>query len=463
MRILLTRPWNHTSMLIPNHGLGYLATALKQSGHDPVILDCILQRMDPDAFNRLVRSSSFDAIGFQLYTFDLPQFNSYLSLIRDLTIPLIAGGPHPSAVPLDFMNDYTRIDYAFRGEAEIGLPMLLDVLASPALASTAILESIPGLCFRHERRVQSNPPVFHQTLDDFGMPDWEQISPLTYPVAPQGTFTRALPVAPITITRGCPYPCTFCAGKQVSGRRIRTRSVSHVIHELRFLVEHFGIREFHIQDDNFTFDKQYVLAFCRALIDSRLNLVWACPNGIRLDSLDRDMLDAMSAAGCYSVAVGIESGSQRILNLMKKRTSLPDLIDRVNLIRKATNWRITGFFILGYPGETREEMEATIRLSRRLPLDKANFGILMPLPATEATQAAIEMGWNASMDYDRMSEYRSTFYPEGMTARDFRMLFRRAFIGFYCRPRIMAGFLREIKSRDQFKVLIRRFLDVVRS
>lgn len=460
MKVLLSRPWNRTSMLIPNHGLGYLSSALQRTGHDVRILDCIRDRVNPATFRRYVQDNAFDIVGFQVYTFDLPSLTTYIDAIHDIRIIRIAGGPHPTAVPREFMDAFPCFDYLFAGEAEIGLPQLINCLNSSHV-SMDVLSKIPGLCFRSPTGLVINPSYFHDNLDEFGFPDWEQISPLDYPIAPQGTFTRALPVAPITVTRGCPFPCTFCAGKQTSGRKIRARSIAHVIQELKFLTERFHIREFHIQDDNFTFSKQYLLDFCHELLNSGLILHWACPNGIRLDTLDEEMLRAMSQAGCYSVAVGIEAGSQRVLDLMKKRTSLVDVIDRVNLIRRITNWSITGFFILGYPGETRDEMEATIRLSRRLPIDKANFGILMPLPGTEATLAAIEMGWEPEGNQERMSEYRSDFLPNGMSSRQFRWLFRRAFIGFYCRPRIILKFLLEIKSRDQLNVLFRRFLDVV--
>ncbi len=118
----------------------------------------------------------------------------------------------------------------------------------------------------------------------------------------------------------------------------------------------------------------------------------------------------MEKAGCYSVAVGIESGSQRILDLMRKQTTLNDLILKVRLIRKLTSWHITGFFILGYPGETSEEMEATIRLSRRLPLDKANFGILMPLPGTEAEAAACAEGLESGHGFITNERISESFY-----------------------------------------------------
>ena len=449
-------------MLIPNHGLGYLATAVRQAGHSPIIIDCIRERLQAEQFLQRVKMEKPDIVGFQVYTFDLPMLESYVNALQTENILMIAGGPHPTAAPSDMRRRFPGIPLFIRGEAEQSLPMLLDAIeAASGIPEARVIEQIPGCYSQQTPAPETVSCTFMGSLDSLGFPDWDQISPLKYPVAPQGTFTRRLPVAPIIITRGCPYPCTFCAGKLISGHMIRTRSVDHVIEELTFLKNTYGIREFHIQDDNFTFYREFVLKFCQKLCESNLDLVWACPNGIRLDSLDDEVLKAMDLAGCYSVAVGIESGSQRILDLMRKQTSLNDLVLKVKQIRRTTSWQITGFFILGYPGETRQEMEATIRLSRRLPLDKANFGILMPLPGTEAEAAACAAGWHPDTDLLRMSEYRSPFTPQGMTQAEFRRLFRRAFVGFYARPGIIWRFIRQIKSWDQVRILWRRLQDVI--
>ena len=450
-------------MLIPNHGLGYLATALKKDGLEVNIIDCIRDHTSARALRSHIEKESYDVVGFQIYTFDLEIMVGYLNELEEFTGIVVAGGPHPSADPSGTLQKFPRIDVLFVGEAEISLCKFLDVVQNNKNWRDLNLTSIPGLNIRRGDTIESSPPKFEQNLDLLGFPDWEQISPPSYPIAPQGTFTRRIPYAPIIITRGCPYPCTFCAGKIISGCRIRRRSVPHVISELKFLIKKYRIKEFHIQDDNFTQDKEYVMLFCRTILENNLDLTWACPNGIRLDSLDVEMLQAMERAGCYSVAVGIESGSQRVLDLMKKKVSLADLKTKVNLIRNVTKWHITGFFILGYPGETKEEIKATIQLSRRLPLDKANFGILMPLPGTEASLAAEAAGWNPHIDLEKMSEYRSPFTPPGLSSKQFRFLFQMAFISFYARPRIIWRFLKQIKSIDQFKILIRRFRDVISS
>jgi len=461
VKLLLTRPWNRTSMLIPNHGLGYLATALKKEEHHVDIVDCIRDRIGPKQLANLASVNKYKIIGFQVYTFDLKIFRKYLEELTSSDCILIAGGPHPSSDPVNFLGQFHQISYCIRGEAESSLPKLIELLDREPQPRTDQLAEIPGLYYRDQNLVCGSDPEYVSDLDSLGFPDWSQISPSSYPVAPQGTFTQHLPYAPIIITRGCPYPCTFCAGKLISGKKIRSRSVQHVITELQFLSNTYGIKEFHIQDDNFTHDRDYVIEFCSKLIDSGLNLSWSCPNGIRLDSVDEKMLSAMESAGCYSVAVGIESGSQRILDLMKKKTSVSEISDRINLIRRVTSWHITGFFILGYPGETESEMIDTIKYSKQLPIDKANFGILMPLPGTEASKAAQKMGWNPEKHLFRMSEYRSPFNPPGIHPWKFKWLFIWAYCSFYARPKILIKIIRQIHSWDQLKILAHRLWDVI--
>ena len=133
-----------------------------------------------------------------------------------------------------------------------------------------------------------------------------------YPLAPHGGFCRQYPTAPIIISRGCPNKCHFCCGPLISGTQVRYHSIEYIIHSLKYLREHFGIREFHIEDDNFTSDRKYVTNFCQRLIDEKLNFTWTAANGIRLDSLTEELLAIMVKSGMYSISVGIESSSDQI-------------------------------------------------------------------------------------------------------------------------------------------------------
>jgi len=452
-------------MLIPNHGLGYLATALRRAGHVVGIIDCIRDRLTYAGLVARVTELRPDIIGFQVYTFDLPSVRRHLD---DLTLqgfngPVLVGGPHPTADPAGTLELCPRADFLFVGEADHDLPKLVDVLEQegfPRTLPASFTAHIDNLFCSSRSELAATRRNFITDLDSLGFPAWDLIPPSSYPIAPQGTFLRRIPFAPIIVTRGCPFQCTFCAGAIVSGRQIRSRSVEHVVEELKFLEKTYGIKEFHIQDDNFTFNRNFVLNFCETLHNSNLRLVWSCPNGVRLDTLDREVIRAMESSGCYSIAVGIEAGTQRVLNLMRKRLLLDEVHQRLALIRENSNILITGFFVLGHPGETAEEMRKTIALSRRLDLDKVNYGLLMPLPGTEVEQLLAVRGDLAAMDWTKMSEYGSPYVPPVLTIRQYRRLFQWGFFRFYARPRIIARFIREIQSWDQLRILFRRFKDV---
>ena len=188
----------------------------------------------------------------------------------------------------------------------------------------AELKRIPGLVWQSiaEERVVTNPAGFGTDLDAYGIPAWDLVKPDTYPSFIWEQYY------PVLTTRGCPYPCTYCNTPGLSGRKLRHRSVGHVIEELRFLKQRYGIQRFSIIDDEFTLANKYAIAFSEALIDSGLGLKWDCPVGVRLDSLNRELLRVMEAAGCEAMAVGIESGSERIQGLIKKRVTVETIRER---------------------------------------------------------------------------------------------------------------------------------------
>lgn len=476
MKILLSRPLNETPMLIPNIGLGYLATACRNAGHEVQVLDCIKEGVDAGRFREFLLGQSFDLVGFQVYTFDVPVLQAYLASTRSARPDtlLVAGGPHPTALPEETLHLFPMLDCVFSGEAETGLPVFLDWAATigigPARDSLTRghdsdtelgLSGIAGLVRRlGDGMIRRNPSQVVKDLDATGFPAWDLISPETYPPAPQGTFTRRLPVAPIIVTRGCPFDCTFCGGHLVAGKRLRFRSAANVVDEMEFLRDRFHIREIHIEDDNFSLHGKLVREICQEMIRRNLDLTWACPNGLRIDSLDADLIRLMDQAGCYSIALGIESGSQRILDLMKKKLDLNTVRDTIDLIRRHSGIMITGFFMLGYPGETLEEMKTTIRYSLSLDIDKVNFGAFMPLPGTESWLHLQQQGLLDGLDLSRVTEYRVAISFGAVTPRRLRFLLQWAFFRFYFRPKIAIRFVREIHSFHQVKILGKRFLEV---
>lgn len=458
MKILLMRPYADSDELIPPIGLGYLATAVRQN-HEVEILDGIKEKLTAEKFAEILKNGQYDVIGMVIFTFQVKQARDYIELIRKM-IPeakIILGGPHPSCSAENIFEFFPHLDWAFKGEAEVGLARLADIIASGQLSKEE-LAVVPGLIWRDGARTVVNQQIFVENLDELGMPSWDLLKPETYPLAPHGAFFKNYPIAPIVITRGCPFSCTYCAGHLVSGKKIRYRSVANVIKEIKLLYHRYGIREIHIEDDNFTFNRDYVKEFCRQLEVNNLNISWTCPNGVRLDSLDEDLIKEMKEVGLYSVSVGIESGSERILKAMKKNLTKEKIAEKIGLLRKC-GLEVSGFFILGYPGETKKDIMDTINFALELDLKRAGFSLFKPFPGTEITADLIKKGELKDItdeDWGRFVLADAVYAPAGLTRAQMKKLRRLALFKFYLRPKIIFKFLSEIKNFKHLKVVLKR-------
>ncbi|MBN2453515.1 MAG: radical SAM protein [Candidatus Omnitrophica bacterium] len=455
MKILLVKPFNRSDHIQPSLGLGYLATALRKR-HEVRILDCIKDNLTIDKFLPVLEEYSPDMIGLQCYTFDLPYIREALHAAKmfNRAMVTVIGGPHPSALPEETLKKEKELDYLFAGEAEAGLPMLADYIET----GRTDLSGIPGLVFRDGASVRANPKIAADDLDKLGLPSWDLIKPQEYPESQHGAFFKQFPIAPIMVTRGCPYPCTFCAGSIVAGKKIRRRSVDNVLKEIVMLKKDFGIKEFHIIDDNFTMDKEYAKELLRRLKALDLGMTWAVPNGVRMDTLDDELLRLMKETGLHMISLGIESGSDEVLALMKKGITTAKIREHVGRIDRA-GIDMAGFFILGFPGETEETIAQTIDFAAELPLKRANFFTYLPFPGTESYAKLLSGGELKDVDWERFYFTNAAYTPPGISRSRLKNLHRLAFAKFYLRPGIIAYQIRSIQSFRHFGFLARRFMN----
>ena len=473
MRVLLVRPSNRTPVVIPNYALGYLASSLRQAGHEVLYADCVKERWSTDDFANWVKhlDKKPDMVGYQAFSFDVGPVRQHMADLRQVLPNVVqtVGGPFPTGEPDDIFEFFEDADFAFASEAEEGFPMIVDRVGdlAPEKRRTALrdggleLKDIPNLIWRREGKAECNPVRVVDDLDSLPMPAWDLIDPASYPHQAHGTFTRQVPSAATIATRGCPYPCTFCAAGINSGKPVRWRGMDNLMEELKMLHYKYGIKEFHFEDDNFTLKRERVLEFCERLSQLNMGVTWALPNGLRLDKLDKEVLVAMERAGCYGFAVGIESGSQKTLNAMAKHLTLECIQTQLQLIKDTTKIDVTGFFILGFPGETREDMEESVQFALRLPIVKANFGNFMPHPGTTEYTKLKKAGKLDGIKWEEMFEYSVPYAPEGITKDELRKILRSAFFRFYARPKIVKSFLSQIHSFGQVKALWQRFLYVI--
>lgn len=467
MNILLTVPFNRSYVIMPSLGLGYLAMVLAKNSHNVSILNCIKERFTIEEFKNYISTRNFDLVCFQMFSYDLNVIKKYSQIVKSVkpSAITIVGGPHPSGDPAGILNDLPDIDFAFHGEAEIGLSRLVNVLSDNKNLSGHERENtfslIPGLIWKNAGKIKINHPEFVNDLDSLDFPNWDLQDPRSFPYAPHGAFARDFPTAPLIITRGCPYQCTFCAGKAISGKKIRNRSIKNVIEEIEYLKREYGVKEIMIEDECFTFHRELVKEFCEALLTRDLRISWSLPSGVRIDTLDRELLDIMERSGCYSLAFGIEFGSQRMLDLTKKNLSLEMVKEKIELF-KNSNIKVTGFFMMGVPGEKKEDIRKTIKFALELPLNRVQFNNFMPLPGSELWRELSSAGRLNRLDWNKFFVHDVAFTPDGITGRELKVLQIKAYIRFYLRPSILIGIFKEIRSFRHMFYLLKRFFDAMR-
>ncbi len=456
--ILLTVPTGRSHYVVAPLGLGYVATALRSAGFEDVaILDCIKEGYDLSGMRQALKGLKPRIVGFQVFSSSYHSVIQGAEMVKD-TLPgtlVIVGGPHVSATGTQMLREVPSIDYGFVGEAETGFPLLLRRLLR---AEPIPMEDIPGLVWRERGELKENPRAIIKDLDALGFPAWDLMPPHTYPDAPQGAFYKQLPIAPMASSRGCPYSCTFCGSPVNMGNRLRFRSLDHVFAEMDLLRTQYGVKEFHFVDDMFNASKSRVMKFCKTLRDKNWGINYTFPNGLRLNTIDEEMLVAMKESGAYAFTVGIESGSPRILEAMNKKLTIEMIREKVNLISKS-GLEPSGFFLIGFPGETKEDMRLTLEFAKSLPIKRAHFSNFLPLPGTEATRMLMERGELQTIDWSELAYSSVPYAPQGMTKGELKAFQRRAFLEFHMRPKILLRLLKEIRSFHHLSSIIRRARD----
>jgi len=293
----------------------------------------------------------------------------------------VMGGPHAAVKAEEILRISSATDYVLRGEGENNLPRLID-----HLARKLPLAGVPGLSFRQEGSYVHNP-VSEPTrvLDVFPFPDRTMLmNERRYSSEDMGL---------IMSSRGCPFNCSYCASET---RRVSYRSVEHVIGEIKEVQKRYGTFQFTFKDDSFPVDGKRVWEFCSRLIGEGIKLNWECNSRVNL--LDSSLVRMMKKAGCNFIKVGIESGSPRILRKMNKGITREQCLAASRMLRK-TGIHWSGYFMMGVPGETEEDILATLRFMYELRPDLALLSVYEPFPGTAMFAEGIERG----LVYDEMS------------------------------------------------------------
>ncbi|MDQ7780778.1 MAG: radical SAM protein [Planctomycetota bacterium] len=282
---------------------------------------------------------------------------------------VIAGGPHASAMPREVLGE-SAIDCAVRGEGDFVLSRIV---------SEGLSTAIPNLHFKRDGETVASPS------QDAFVQDIDALPPTPYDLLDIGRYrqprisSRTSPVGYYETSRGCFARCVFC-NKNIHGYKVRMKSVARVVDDMERMLK-LGFREIQIIDDIFTADMDRARAVCEEIMRRRLRFPWYPRGGLRVDRVEPGLLRMMRRAGCYRIPFGIESGSQRVLDVIRKKITLDQARNAVRWA-KAAGLQTECYFMLGLPSETEEDLKRTIEFAIELDPDYAKFATTIPLPGT---------------------------------------------------------------------------------
>lgn len=365
----------HLKNLQPPVGVVTIATVLEAMGCRVTVADMITDAPTVPEAVRLVTEEAPDLVGLSVMTIDAGVYEALAAAIARVRpdLPLIAGGPHPSSFPEDAAA-VPGVRCVAIGEGEGTIRELV-----PALLSGAPLDGIAGLAWAAAggvRRSAARPPL---PATEFPRPAWHLVDLARYWRHPSMTVKGRHRYLPLVSSRGCPYRCAYC--HNIFGKVFRARSAADLFDEVLRAHAVHGIRDFEIIDDVFNLDRSRVHEFCRLVIGAGRDLAFSLPNGVRGDLLDEETLELLAAAGFDQISWAIETASQRLQARIRKNNDL-DAIRRNMSIAHRLGIFNYGFFMLGFPTETREEMDATIRMAMEVDADIVSFFRVIPYKGT---------------------------------------------------------------------------------
>ena len=344
---------------LPPMDLLYMASVARLADFEPFVKDYSLNNQTIDDLIKDIKQINPKIIVFNAASTTLKNDMAILDPVKEgfNNIITIAKGAHFSFLAKEAMNEFKNLDIAISGEVE---ETLFDILSGKNLSD------IKGITYRiNNEIIQNEKRPFIEDLDKIPYPARDLIDNSIYK-RPDTNEVQAV----IKVSRGCPYHCFFCLATPVSGSKVRTRSADNIMGEIKECYEKYGIKNFIFWSDLFNFDHQWVKELCNKIIDSGLKITFS--TNTRADSADIETAKLMKKAGCSLVSIGIESGSELLLNKMGKKITKKEIINTVKLF-KSLGIKIYGYYVLGLPWETEETFRETFEFAKKLNTEYVSF------------------------------------------------------------------------------------------
>jgi len=422
-------------------------------GHKVSVLDLNVQ---PNDLEKKVKS--IDLVGITTVTNTIKASWELCERVKESNpyVTTVLGGPHATALPQESLYQ-PAVDVVVRGEGEETIVELCD-----KQEKGGSLEDVDGISYKKNGRIHHNRNrKLIKNLENLPFPAYH-LFPMEKYTGPHATFLkrRWRGCAVVLTSRGCPYNCVFCC-KETFGRQFRYRSPENVVEEIRFLIDNYRINFFGVEDDAFTLIKSRASEICNLIVKEGLDITWETSNGIRVDSVSLQLFEDMKKAGCIRVWYGTESGSQRVLDhIINKGTTLQQAEEAVKLAKKV-KFEVGTFWVLGNPGETREDLDMTINFAIKLDPDYATFTIATPYPGTRLYEMIKDR--LLITDWDLYGHYqgKAFFEYDETTPELVEHYFKRAYRKFYLRPSFILRTFLKTGANTNFLGILKNIAQVM--
>jgi radical SAM superfamily enzyme YgiQ (UPF0313 family) len=408
---------------LPPIGLMYVAAALEKADFKVQMLDNYLMKKPTSEIKQLVKNLNPQIVGITCGSATYPRCVETAKAIKE-TLPncnIVVGGWHASYMP-DSILANAEIDYVVMGEGERAMTQLATAITN---GNEPAAVTIPGVACRRQGKNIKNQPKFIENIDEIPYPARHLLPLELYDRTIE--YLNVKPADVMSISRGCVFNCGFCETRKLWGNMCRAFSPQRVIGEIQDLISKYGTKGIYFINDNFTLRKKETIELCNLMIENKLDLEWVCDT--RVDIVDQDRLEIMSKAGCKTIWFGVESGSQKMLQQIGRNTTLEQIENAFKLCRK-NEIQTACSFMLGLPGETLKDMEASLKFAKKLEPDWCQFNIFIGCPDSKLYQELLE-----TKNYEQIDEFLLTVKTNEFDFNSLMAIQKRYFKEFHRAPK----------------------------